>query len=311
MQTDNLVLGVDGGGTKTLAWLARLDGEPAPLGVGLGGPGNFQAVGVEAALCNLSEAIGAAFADAEIEPGPVAAAVVALAGSDRDENRAILNYWANNQNVADRFCVVNDAVPILTAGTPEGWGIGLISGTGSFCFGQDADGRWARAGGWGYLFGDEGSGYGLAVAGLRAAAKAADGRGSPTLLLGGFLKALDIGEPGELVRAVYAIADDRARIATLARVVADAAGGNDTVAKQIIDDGARELAVAVQAVATRLEFDSFPLAVTGGGLCAIAALRDRLEAHLEQLGLNAIPITMVEQPVAGAVRLAQMEARKS
>ena len=307
----NLVLGIDGGGTKTLAWLAAAEGDAAPLGVGLGGPGNFQAVGVEAALANLSASIDAAFADAKLQRGPVAAAVVGLAGSDREENRKILADWASVRNLSHRFRVVNDALPIVAAGSPEGWGIGLISGTGSLCFGQTADGRQARSGGWGYLFGDEGSAYALGVAGLRAAAKAADGRGPKTRLLEGFLKHFQISSPADLVRAAYPLAGDRAQIASLASIVSEAAARSDGVAQAIFDTAAAELAAMVRAVAQSLDLDgaTFPLALTGGVLCANATLRRSLEEHLQRLDLTPEPVTTVEQPVAGAVRLAQIELR--
>jgi N-acetylglucosamine kinase-like BadF-type ATPase len=311
MQSTNLVLGIDGGGTKTLAWLAPKEVGADPVGTGLGGPGNFQAVGVEAALANLGSAVDAAYADAGVEPGPVAAAVLGLAGSDRDENRKILHDWAAGRQLAGAFRVVNDALPIVAAGSPDGWGIGLISGTGSLCFGQAPDGRSARSGGWGYLFGDEGSAYGLAVAGLRAAAKAADGRGPQTQVLEGYMKALDIRKPADLVSSVYPFAGNRAKIASLASVVTAAAAAEDVVAGEIVDDGARELAVMVQAVAKKLDLDSAPfsLALTGGVLCANTALRSRLESHLLQLALTPTPVAIVDQPVAGAVKLAQIESR--
>jgi len=311
MQTNDLVLGIDGGGTKILAWLAAKDGDATAIGVGRGGPGNFQAVGVETALANLDTAVAAAFADAGVEPGPVAAAVLGLAGSSRETNRRILAEWAAGRQLAGRFRVVSDALPIIAAGSPDGWGLGLISGTGSFCFGQAADGRSARSGGWGYLFGDEGSAYAMAVAGLRAAAKAADGRGPQTMLLEEFLKYLDLSEPDDLVRSVYARADDRAQVASLAGVVTEAAEAGDVVARQIVDEGARELAQMVQTVARKLDFDagSFPLALTGGVLCNNQNVRARLEFHLQQLGLAPVPVAIVEEPVAGAVRLAQIEAR--
>ncbi len=313
MQTNDLVLGIDGGGTKVLAWLAGKEGDPAPVGVGLGGPGNFQAVGVQTALANLDAAVDAAFADAGVEPGPVAAAVLGLAGSSREANRKILVDWAAGRQLAQRFRAVSDALPIIAAGSPDGWGLGLISGTGSFCFGQTADGRSARSGGWGYLFGDEGSAYAMAVAGLRAAVKAVDGRGPQTLLLEDFLKHLDLAVPDDLVLCVYGRAGDRAKIAALAQVVTEAAAGGDTVARQIVDEAAGELAVMVEAVARNLELDkaTFPLALTGGVLCADTDLRQRLRSHLAQLGLTPAPIAVVEQPVAGAVKLAQIEWRQN
>jgi len=310
MQSTNLVLGIDGGGTKTLAWLAAKEAGTTPVGIGLGGPGNFQAVGIETALANLDAAVEAAFADASIQRSPVAAAVLGLAGSDREENRRILDEWAATRQLACKFRVVNDALPIIAAGSPDGWGVGLISGTGSFCFGQAPDGRSARSGGWGYLFGDEGSGYSLTVAGLRAAAQAADGRGPQTQILDRFLPALEIETPAEMVKAVYAFADDRGRVASLSKVVTEAAAAGDEVANRIVDNAAEQLALMVQAVARTVDLSAamFPLALTGGVFCATPTLRSDLAKHLLQLGLAANPITIVEQPVSGAVKLAQIES---
>ena len=115
---------------------------------------------------NLTGAVAAAFATAGIPRHAVASAVLAAAGSDGEEIRRAFSDWAEEVSLAVRFQVVLDAWPVLAAGTPDGWGIALISGTGSLAFGRAANGRTARAGGWGFLFGDEGSGYAIAVAGL-------------------------------------------------------------------------------------------------------------------------------------------------
>ena len=175
---DSLILGIDSGGSKTVAWLgqSRAACEPLVLGCGAAGPANPQSVGFGEALKSLTEAVTAAFAAADLPVQSVASAVLAAAGSDREENRRVFSDWAKETSLAVRFQVVHDAWPVLAAGTPDGSGIALISGTGSLAFGRAADGRTARAGGWGFLFGDEASGYALAVAGLRAAAQAADGR---------------------------------------------------------------------------------------------------------------------------------------
>ena len=309
MRSNELVLGIDGGGTKTVAWLGvhSSKGGPAIVGRGRGGPANPQAIGFPAATENLDQAIGQAFGRAGIEVGPVAAAVLGLAGSDRDENRRVFSDWANQRCLADRFRIVHDALPVLAAGSPEGWGVALIAGTGSFAYGRSADGQETRAGGWGFLFGDEGSGYGIAVNGLRAAAKAADGRGESTRLLDAFLEHLNLARSQELVRAVYAIAYDRRAIAQLAELVTRVAAADDPVAQGILDDAGSELATMVSAVATKLEFPGgrFPLALTGGVLLAESGLRDRLENYMASRGLHPQSITPVAEPVAGAVLLAQ------
>ena len=312
MQTDQLVLGIDGGGSKTVAWLANLsaEGEPSVVGRGTAGPSNPQATGFDQALENLDRAIADAFDQGAIAAGPVAAAVLGLAGSDRQENRDVLRRWADDRRLARRFRVVTDALPVLVAGSPEGWGVALISGTGSFAFGQSPDGRSARAGGWGYLFGDEGSGYAIALAGLRAAVQSADGRRPATQLLDAMLGRLDLRQPQELIPAIYPVADDRTQIASLADVVTKMADQGDAQAQQILDDAASELAAMVAAVARRLGFPNgtFPLALAGGVLLGSETLRSSLEAHVHSLGLCPAPIASVKEPVVGAVTLARAEA---
>lgn len=309
--TNDLLLGIDGGGSKTVAWLAlRAGGEPPEvIGRGTAGGSNPQAAGFPAALENLDRAVAAAFGDAAVTPRPVAAAVVGLAGCDRDEDREALSRWAEDRRLARRFRVVHDAVPVLAAGTPEGWGVALISGTGSFAFGEDARGRSARAGGWGYLLGDEGSAYAIALAGLRAAAQAVDGRAPATLLLQAILEKLDLQRPEQLIPAVYQPEPDRPAIAGLAQLVLKTADAGDAAAAEIVGQAARDLAAMVAAVARKLDFAPrpFPLALAGSALLGSGMLQSGLMTELTNLGLQAGPVGRVPEPVAGAVALALKE----
>src|SRR5262249_24385520 len=147
--TQRLLLGVDGGGTSTAAWLAG-PGEEV-LGRGVSGPSNAKAVGMEAARRALRAAIPAPVGDPRVQPAPVAAACRGLAGFDRPDDRATLAGWADEARVARRLVLVNDGDLVVAAGTPEGWGVGVIAGTGSIAVGRTPDGRTARAGGWGHL----------------------------------------------------------------------------------------------------------------------------------------------------------------
>ena len=132
-------MGVDGGGTATEAWLA----EPGlrVIGRGTSGPSNAKAVGLDAARRALDAAIGAAFQDAGLEPAPVEAACLGLAGFDRPDDRKILIGWADEARLAHRLVLVNDGDLVVAAGTPEGWGVGVIAGTGSIAVGRTPDGR--------------------------------------------------------------------------------------------------------------------------------------------------------------------------
>ena len=84
--------------------------------------------------------------------------------------------WAEQAGWARSVLMVNDGDLVIAAGTPEGWGIGVIAGTGSIAVGRTKDGRTARAGGWGHLIGDEGSAYRIVLDALRLVARRADGR---------------------------------------------------------------------------------------------------------------------------------------
>lgn len=315
MRPEQLVLGIDGGGTKTVACLAWRSPAEEPLVVGRGeaGPSNLQAVGFGRTAENLAEAVSRAFADAGAARGPVAAAVLALAGSDRHGSRHRLHRWAEQYRLAARVRVVHDALPVLAAGTPHGWGIALISGTGSLAFGRTGEGRSARAGGWGYLLGDEGSGYAIARAGLRAAAEAADGRAPSTQLLGAMLARLRLERPEQLIPAVYGMASDPAAVAALAPVVTGSADQGDAVAQGILDRAAAELASLAAAVAEKLDLShqAFPLALCGGTLLGSKRLQQRLRAAIRSLGLRAEPVANVPEPGLGAVKLAQAEAAKA
>lgn len=304
LKGDDLVLGVEGGGTKTVAWLARrAKGDDGFLGRGVAGPSNPRAIGIETAVANLEAAIRTAWADAGLDPQPVAAACLALAGTGRLVERTLVFDWASARNLAARIEVVPDAEPVLAAGTPDGWGVALIAGTGSLAVARGPDGQTARAGGWGELFGDEGSGYAVAVAALRAAAKAADGRGQETVLLSRLMARLKAVSPSELVTTVHQAGRDRRYLATLATEVVSAAADGDGVAESILLGAANDLTEMVRAAAVKagLAGRPFPLAVTGGLLLNSPVLGGTLFSRLRAVGLTCDPITPVADPARGAV----------
>ncbi|HEX4590317.1 MAG TPA: N-acetylmuramic acid 6-phosphate etherase, partial [Gemmataceae bacterium] len=142
----DLVIGIDGCGSTTVALLAT-DGEI--IGRGEAGPSNLQAVGVTRAFKAIEDSVVAAFAAAGRPPAKVRCAVLGLAGADRPQEQSLVYAWAERFALAERVEVDNDAQLLLAAGTPEGWGIALVAGTGSIAFGRTPDGRTGRAGGWG------------------------------------------------------------------------------------------------------------------------------------------------------------------
>lgn len=322
-----IVLGIDGGGSTSLAWLAPADPSGAgvplasgqrrsetspsdisePLGRGVAGPSNPQSVGWEQALANLDVAVDTAFADAGLARTRVRSACVALAGGDRDEARRRLHGWAEAAQLADTFLPTHDAAALLAAGTPGGAGIALVSGTGSFAFGQTTDGRTARAGGWGYLFGDEGSGYAIGVAGLRAVAAVGDGRGPATALSDRLFERLGISSAEELIPVVYPHAADRQWVAALAELVLAESQAGDVVSTQIVEQAGVDLAAIVEAVAKQLKWPTrdVPIALGGSLLLRSPVLSDALLQRLFAASHSDANVRHVSEPVAGAVILAR------
>jgi N-acetylmuramic acid 6-phosphate etherase len=303
--TGDLYLGIDGGGTRTVALLAKATlGGWTVLGRGTAGASNLHATGTSQALAALDTAVHAAFAAAGLPGRPVASACLGLAGAGRPEEQAVIRDWAERIHLAQKIQVISDAAILLAAGTPDGWGLVLIAGTGSIALGRSEDGRSGRAGGWGCLLGDEGSGYALALAGLQAVARAADGRGPATSLTERFLKRFSLIKPQELIPAVYGGTCDRAGLAALAPLVIEAVDG-DLVAAEIVENGASELARAAAAVARQLGWAGpVPIVLAGGLLLGSERYRQRVLDKLEPLGVVAGAVSLVEEPAQGAIRLA-------
>jgi N-acetylglucosamine kinase-like BadF-type ATPase len=305
-----LFLGVDGGGTSTTALLGLEDGPV--IGRGEAGPSNAKSVGVDAARAALEQAIAGAFHAAGEWPRSVAAACLGVAGFDRPEDRRLLGEWSQAGQWADRLVLVNDGDLVVAAGTPEGWGVGVIAGTGSIAVARSKDGRKARAGGWGYVFGDEGSAYDLAVAALRLVARRTDGREdaplNPDPLTRSLCEAMGVADPVGLVSAVYAPDRDRARIAGLAPAVLTAAVEDPTLDDLLVRPAGLDLAEAAAAAARALGWTAgaLPLGFAGGFLLSAPAVEAALLDGLRARGYDPVP-TRVEVPAEGALTLARRE----
>ncbi len=294
--TAPVVCAVDGGGTKTLAIV--LDRNGVERGRATAGPSNFVAGEAERVVANVTFAIEAALESAGVFPS-LGSLWVGLAGIDRPGAREAIA--ARLSHLAANVRLTNDA-QLLFGAFPDETGIVLIAGTGSIALGQDRHGQTARAGGWGYLIGDEGSGYDLGRRAIRAAAKAADGRGLQTSLLPALLTHWELEDPLQIIDTVYR-ERDKAVIAGCAGLVFDAADAWDPVASRLVQSGAAELATAVGAVEQALDFDNeaVPLVLAGSLLVERERYRvmvlDRIE-HQFDLG----EVHLVDEPALMAAR---------
>ncbi|MCU0703570.1 MAG: N-acetylmuramic acid 6-phosphate etherase [Fimbriiglobus sp.] len=308
----DLVLGIDGGGTTTVCLLAeKVSGHV--LGKGIGGPSNIQAVGVEAGMRALDDGIDRAFQAAGLSRVKVGSICLGLAGVDRQEGLDVVHGWAERSQVAETVSVSNDATLLLAAGTPDGWGLAVIAGTGSISFVQTPDGNLGRCGGWGFLLGDEGSAYQLALSGLRAACRSFDGIIPPTKLVNAFVKRMNLSEPPDLIPAVYRGPWDRSAIAGMAPLVLELAEGGDEISEEIVKQQARELALtAAGAVkANGLPIQGLPVALAGGVLTNSQLYRRHFLDGLRTAGIEPGGVQLVTEPAVGAVVLARRVANVS
>jgi N-acetylglucosamine kinase-like BadF-type ATPase len=304
----NLIIGVDGGGTKTVVQIADVaqDGSIEVLGEGYGGPSNVRAVGAEHAKTNLDVAVDAAHAAAGTAVATADYAVLALAGSALPDVQEVIAEWAGRRRLAEHTDIVHDAEAVLTVGIRHGRGVGLIVGTGSVAMGKNAKGEQAVIGGWGHWFGDQGSGFDLGRRALAAVADAVDGIGAQTTLANEITQRLQVDDPREIARKLSIAVDIRQEIAALAPLVINAAINGDDIAEGIVDAGAVSTAALVMATVSRLQLgNNAPLALAGGIACSGNFFRDRLLGQLTTLGFTPDPLSVVSKPVEGSLIMAR------
>jgi N-acetylglucosamine kinase-like BadF-type ATPase len=299
------VLGIDAGGTKTVCLLADAGGVVRASARGAGA--NLQLLGeleVEKVLYEVME--GALASAAE----PPAAICLGIAGVDRPEDAATIRGIMRRIGQKVPVLVVNDALVALVAGAGDGPGIVLIAGTGSICYGRNDRGQAARAGGWGHVLGDEGSGWWIGQRAAAAVMRQADGRGAATALTSGVLEHFGVTRPDDRVHEVYYRDPRRRRVAALAPVVQAAVIKGDPVARQIVDEAAEQLVSAARSVASRLEMrgSAFPLVLAGGIFRVLPALRHEVTTRVAEVVPRSRPTLLEAEPAVGAVRLALAEA---
>ena len=213
--------------------------------------------------------------------------------------------WAAQTYPHRLFTVVNDAELPLAAGTPDGWGVGVICGTGSTCVGRSPRGSFARADGWGYILGDNGSGYWIGHAAMQAVMRAYDGRIPATSLSAAVLDTWQLKDAEALLDKVYFQHTGPAEIAALTRVVNQCAEEGDAEALSILRGAGAEIALTISAVVHKLALEGpVPCALAGGVLIHSRFMLESTLAAVRALGLELEPVQQVARPALGAVRLA-------
>jgi N-acetylglucosamine kinase-like BadF-type ATPase len=306
----DLLLAVDAGGTKTAAWLVDLN-EPESrrvLGQGRAGAGNPLSVGFDEATRAVTAAIAAARNDAHYPGGRVARLILSIAGAANESVGKQFVDWVRSLGLAERVAVVADVLPVLAAGTPHCVGVAVIAGTGSVAFGRNADGKTQLCGGWGFLVGDDGSGYYVGRSALSHTLHNLERDYGSDLLTTAVTGALGASSIMEVTKTVYTSPDPRAMIASLAPIVVKMADARVAEAEEILDRAGHALADLVGRTADLLDLadEPFTLAAAGGLLVGSKRLRNELQSWLQKLHVQC-QITVVDAPLEGCVRLAAPE----
>ena len=296
------IVGIDGGGTRTVGILTTETGEH--LAQVESGPSNYHVVGEAETRAILENVIGELREKAGIPSTDSVRFCLGMAGLGRAEDRKIIGGICDELGISENRILTHDAHIALVGGTEKQHGVIVISGTGAIVYGINTDGKDARASGWGYLLGDEGSGYDIAIKGLRAVVRATDGRGCSTDLTHRILNELELNAPDELIRWTHAAS--RETIAQLAEVVFDVARSTDTIAEQIVDDATDELVCAANSVIHQLGFGgTFDIVLNGGNLIHQPMFADKLRHQFARIAPNASVYLPKHDPAYGAVLLAQ------
>ncbi|MEO7144542.1 MAG: BadF/BadG/BcrA/BcrD ATPase family protein [Bryobacteraceae bacterium] len=292
----NFYLGVDGGQSSTTALIGDETGRVA--GAGCGGPCNH--VGAHEGRAKFVHAIegcvSAARAAAGLGGVRFQFACLGFSGGPADKESILREILP-----AEQMLVTHDALIALTGATAGEPGVIVIAGTGSIAFGRNAAGKTARAGGWGFVYGDEGGGFDLARQALRAALRFEEGWGAPTSLREKLVAATGARDANDLLHRFYTTEFPRPRIAALSKLVDEAAGEGDALALDILNGAAQQLASLTGAVRAQL-FQPPEIARVApiGGVFQSARLAERFRLLIELEDANRFG-PPVYGPAAGAL----------
>jgi N-acetylglucosamine kinase-like BadF-type ATPase len=294
------VLGVDGGGTKTTACAADMAGNV--IGRIEKGPSNYHVIGLGNFAAIIAEIIDELCRVHKLDKNKLIIASLGLAGADRPGDREKLIGVLTNLGLCCQYLINSDAKIALAAGLGEICGIVLIAGTGSIAYGINKAGQIIRAGGWGHIVSDEGSGYYIGRLALVRSLKSAEGRDRPTAMLPCVMKFIGTNNTDGIIEYIYRPDAGKAAVAALSEVVAACAAQGDESAVEILAQAADELAELVMSVLNRgfVGEKSVRVCTYGGVISNMPILRRYLA---ERLTPRAELIVPVDEPVLGAIQL--------
>ncbi|MGY4690430.1 N-acetylglucosamine kinase [Salibacterium sp. K-3] len=308
-----VIAGVDGGGSKTVCRIKNPGHSGVHFQECISGSSNPQTAGLSVSLQTVADLVDRTLFVNGIAPRELSVVAVGIAGLRTTEEKT--QYQAKLKETFltfeySKYCkikVENDAVIALRSYVhPPHPGILLASGTGSIAYGIDSLQKEWRSGGWGWLIGDEGSGWWIGWKTLQTAAATHDGRNEAGQLLEAVLNEWNLEDPARLTTAVYQSEDPRKKIADLTRMTARLAEEGDFEAEAVLEEAGRHLSNLLINVYEKSRFFPVPVPVIlqGSVLNHIPAVRESVEAGLCRKTFRICDREPGKEPVEGALNTA-------
>lgn len=291
------LMGIDGGGSNLRVVVATPD--LTIFGEGHAGTANPTVIGHAAAAEIIRQTMRQAIENANLQPADIQAVGIGVAGAAADRSADWLCEVVGAVTPHALICPSSDVEIALVGAHGKREGVLILAGTGSVVYGVNPSGESMLLGGWGHLLGDEGSGFWIGIAALKAVAQTSENRAEPTTLTALILEKLACSRPRDLIQWTYG-QPRAAEIAQLAPLVLAQSELGDAVAMQIVDEAVQHLAGLGRATLRNLNFPDAPIAFAGG----LLSHENRLSRGLyTALGLPNLPISHYS-PILGAILLA-------
>lgn len=308
IQNKQFVIGVDGGGTKTVAAIADINGKI--LRISKSGPSNLRNIGIKEAIKNITQAINNV-----LKKEKISSVCVALAAIEEEFNfqkerikTEILNNIKNPKLLKGEIEIVSDQLAAFRTGTNKKEGIVLISGTGCVVHGWE-NGKEIKVSGWGFL-NDEGSGFWIGQKAFQAIFKDLDFRGQKTELTKIIFKEWRLKNKEELMEKIYSW-DFVRKTSLISKIVDKAAKKGDKIAKIILIEAGKELTKNVKVVIKKLKLQKkiFPLVLIGKVFNSKIVL-ETVKKDIKKINPNIKIIRPKKEPVIGAIKIAIEKIKK-
>jgi len=296
------VIGIDGGGSRSR--LCAINANKELVGHAIGGPTNISAQTYEGVLSNIRDLINDFCVQAKVDLRDCAGICIGSAGATIGDNTKLLERIFRAIGFDGKLRVMNDAQLVLLTETKGEPGAIIISGTGSVGYAISKEGNIFRAGGWGHIIDDGGSGYRIGMDAVSAALMDFDGRGERTSLLKLVTDFFGCDTPIEIVGHVYEGEFNKTRIAEIALLVSAAADAGDIVAVQILDKAAKSLIDLALTLIKKANLAENKIVLSGSVILYNKYVRNAFEAELNNVFPNMEIVQTSEAPEIGAAHLA-------